>query len=169
MVRKKIEGDEQERRGRARRARAAGREPGGTQATTGSSKQRHHVSASARHDEKLDAVHRGKRQLGERPRPLQHTEHDTGAGEPVGSPAVPAPEVRHTEAGVALDAEQTRVYQAVADLLVHDEDTFLPRVAAAADRSQDRTRRILAALTRANVVRAVPDGADDLGTRYEIA
>lgn len=168
MVRKKVEGDERERRARARRARAAGQDAGAGQVSTGASKQRRHVSESAGHDEKLAAVHRGKRQLGERPRPLQHTEHDVAPGEPVGSSPVPAPPVRRTDTGVALDAEQIRVYQAVAELESRQQDAFLPRIAAQAARPEDETRRVLAALTRSNLVRAVPDATAGLGTRYEI-
>jgi hypothetical protein len=58
---KKMEGDETERRRRARQARKAGRQPAEEEVTLGGSKQRRHLPASASHEEKLQARHAGKR------------------------------------------------------------------------------------------------------------
>lgn len=62
MVRKKVEGDEDERRAAAREAERAGESPSARGDTTGASKQRRHVESrgAATHEEKLGAQHRGK-------------------------------------------------------------------------------------------------------------
>ncbi|MEU2791441.1 hypothetical protein [Streptomyces sp. NPDC007100] len=60
MVRKKVEGDENQRRAAAREARRAGEAPSARQATTGASKQRAHEPEKASHEEKLATQHRGK-------------------------------------------------------------------------------------------------------------
>ena len=64
MVRKKVEGDEAQRRKKAREARAAGSAPSARQASTGASKQRHSLPKHQphHHTERLKSVHRGKQQ-----------------------------------------------------------------------------------------------------------
>ncbi|MET9292016.1 hypothetical protein [Streptomyces sp. NPDC003077] len=64
MVRKKVEGNEEERRAAARAAREAGEPPSKRGATTGASKQRTHTGqrGSPTHEEKLRAQHRGKQE-----------------------------------------------------------------------------------------------------------
>ncbi|WP_395104244.1 hypothetical protein [Actinomadura sp. SCN-SB] len=77
MVRKKMEGDETQRRKRAREARAAGSSPSAEHVTTGASKQPHTRPQHERHHhaERLDSIHEGKQQdFGPNPKP--------GYGEP---------------------------------------------------------------------------------------
>ena len=65
MSGKKMEGDETERRRRARQARKAGHQPAEEEEVTlGGSKQRRHLPASASHAEKLQARQAGKRPSG---------------------------------------------------------------------------------------------------------
>lgn len=62
MVRKKVEGDEDQRRAAAHEAERAGDRPSARGETTGASKQRRHVAdrEMATHEEKLATQHRGK-------------------------------------------------------------------------------------------------------------
>ncbi|KAF4409112.1 MULTISPECIES: hypothetical protein [Streptomyces] len=62
MVRKRTEGDEDQKRAAAREARRAGERPSARNVTTGASKQRTHLSdrGQTTHEEKLAATHRGK-------------------------------------------------------------------------------------------------------------
>lgn len=62
MVRKKVEGDEQQRRAAAREAHREGQAPSAQEVTTGASKQRTHLPRSRPHEEKAAAVHEGKQQ-----------------------------------------------------------------------------------------------------------
>lgn len=61
MVRKKMEGDESQRRKRARRARRQKSTPSADQVTTGGSKQRRHLKDED-HVERVQSIHRGKQQ-----------------------------------------------------------------------------------------------------------
>jgi hypothetical protein len=54
------EGDNEQRRREASRARAAGKKPSEVGATLGASKQRGGASANASHDERLSKRHQGK-------------------------------------------------------------------------------------------------------------
>ncbi|WP_049568289.1 hypothetical protein [Streptomyces sp. SBT349] len=62
MVRKKMEGNEEQRRQAARDAERSGEWPSETGSTTGGSKQRTHVPdrSSLSHEEKVAPLHRGK-------------------------------------------------------------------------------------------------------------
>ncbi|GAA4089346.1 MULTISPECIES: hypothetical protein [Actinomadura] len=66
MVRKKMEGDETQRRKKAREARAAGSSPSAENVTTGASKQPHTRPGQEphRHADRLEDIHRGKQQDG---------------------------------------------------------------------------------------------------------
>ena len=83
MVRKKVEGDEEERRAEARKATGDGESPSARGVTTGASKQRRHMgpSGSPDHQQKLGAQHRGKQSW--RPGDLAEEELvDMAAAEP---------------------------------------------------------------------------------------
>jgi hypothetical protein len=60
MVRKKMEGNEEQRRKKARDAKRRGRLPSAERATEGASKQRRHLGGHASHEEKLKAIRQGK-------------------------------------------------------------------------------------------------------------
>jgi hypothetical protein len=64
MVKKKMEGDENQRRQAAREARSSGKSPSEGNATTGASKQRHSRPKSEphHHEERQASIHRGKQQ-----------------------------------------------------------------------------------------------------------
>ena len=69
MSGKKMEGDEQERRRKAREAKRHGHLPSADGATLGASKQRRHLPEDADHAEKLRAIHEGKQQSVHQPNP----------------------------------------------------------------------------------------------------
>ena len=72
MGRKKnMEGDNEERRNRARAARAEGKSPSEAGVTLGASKQRKEAKGDASHEERLDSRQTGKRGAGTsgKPRP----------------------------------------------------------------------------------------------------
>jgi hypothetical protein len=60
MVRKKTEGNEEQRRAAARQARAAGTSPSALKETTGASKQRTHLPRHDAHEEKSATAREGK-------------------------------------------------------------------------------------------------------------
>lgn len=68
-----MEGDEELRRKKARKARREGHAPSEESTTSGASKQRRHLRGGADHEEKLDTIRKGKQKvIGERtpkPRP----------------------------------------------------------------------------------------------------
>ena len=68
---RQIEGDADQRRKAAREARAQGKKPSETSATTGASKQRKKAPNDAGHQEKMELKHEGKRNQkpGEQARP----------------------------------------------------------------------------------------------------
>jgi hypothetical protein len=57
---RKTEGNEQQKRARARAARAAGKAPSEMDATTGAPQQRRHIGGKADHEQKLEARHRNQ-------------------------------------------------------------------------------------------------------------
>jgi hypothetical protein len=59
-VRRQVEGDNRERRQRARDARDDGRDPSAEGVTTGASKQRSHRQGGDSHDDKIASLARGK-------------------------------------------------------------------------------------------------------------
>jgi hypothetical protein len=61
-MRKQTEGNEQQRRRAARDARARGRSASEVAATTGASKQDHHVRRKQDHAAKLETLREGKQQ-----------------------------------------------------------------------------------------------------------
>jgi|GEM_PF-5286839 hypothetical protein len=62
MVRKKAEGDEEQRRTAAHEAERQGERPSERGATTGASKQRTHLPGGAGHEERVAATEQGKQQ-----------------------------------------------------------------------------------------------------------
>ena len=59
-----MEGNEEQRRQKAREAKRHGRSPSGEGGTMGASKQRRHLAADEDHDEKLRNIHRSKQSHG---------------------------------------------------------------------------------------------------------
>src|SRR5690349_3261845 len=69
MVRKKVEGNEDQRRAAARQARREGKAPSAQKETTGASKQRSHRPRHESHEEKVAAIHQGKQGWQKTPKP----------------------------------------------------------------------------------------------------
>lgn len=63
MAGKKMEGDEQQRRKKAREARERGNAPSEEGATTGGSKQRQHTGQREGHREKIEKIREGKQDV----------------------------------------------------------------------------------------------------------
>lgn len=63
MGSRQMEGDNRQRRAKAREARRRGRLPSDEAATTGASKQRRHLRRDEEHADKLSAVRRGKQEV----------------------------------------------------------------------------------------------------------
>lgn len=72
-MKKQMEGDNKARRKAARKAREAGDTPSEHGATSGASKQRHHMTGNEDHDDRLEAIQRGEaKEAGpDVPRPLR--------------------------------------------------------------------------------------------------
>ncbi len=163
MVRKKMEGDEEQRRAAAREAERAGERPSARSATTGASKQRAHLTASADHDEKTESVHRGK----------QRSAADIRA-EPERPPRPSAgPEERsYTGRGAQeYSPAHEQVFQAVAEAEQQHsgEGAHLDEVARIAGLTPVETRALLHDLitTHGLVSELQRVDSPDLGPRYE--
>jgi hypothetical protein len=63
MSGKQMEGDNRERRRKAKEARDEGRLPSEDAATTGSSKQREHLAEDVGHREKIETLRKGKQDV----------------------------------------------------------------------------------------------------------
>lgn len=63
MSGKQMEGDNRALRRKAREARRHGRLPSERKATTGASKQRHHLPRDEDHVEKIDTIREGKQEV----------------------------------------------------------------------------------------------------------
>lgn len=163
MVRKKTEGNEEQRRAAAREAREAGTTPSAEQVTTGASKQRHDVPGSASHEERSAARHRGKPEW--RAGDLAETEMG-------GSAPVSEPDIDYTGRDrPPYTQDHETVYRALATAMErHDGDAVhLDEVATTADLSSEHTRDLLHDLATVHHVVSVLEGTDDpdLGPRYE--
>jgi hypothetical protein len=63
MSGKQMEGDNKQRRKKAKEAREAGKRPSEEGATTGSSQQREHVGDEVDHREKIETIRKGKQDV----------------------------------------------------------------------------------------------------------
>ncbi|MCX2969696.1 hypothetical protein WDH52_10905 [Streptomyces sp. TRM70308] len=159
MVRKKVEGDEDQRRRAAQDAQRAGERPSERGATTGASKQRTHVPSrnALTHEEKTAPLHRGKQ------------------GDPTWEPTRPdagEPPVTFRGRGhPEYDAEHERVFAVVAEAeRAHGgRGPHLQDVARAADVEPERARALLHDLVSVHGLVSEVQGADapDQGPRYE--
>lgn len=80
MAGKQMEGDNRERRKKAKEARDEGKDPSAEHVTTGGSKQREHIGNEGGHAEKVDNIREGKhkviRENTPEPRPGYERERD---------------------------------------------------------------------------------------------
>lgn len=162
MVRKKVEGDEEQRRAAARDAERAGERPSSRSTTTGASKQRTHMGAhEATHEEKIAAQHRGKPRW--RAGDLAEEElRDTAAEEPArtyhgrGKPAYEQRHARVFESLAAAEEERGGRPVRVSDIARH------------ARLGEDETRVLLHDLVTAHqLVAEIQDPGDGLGPSFE--
>jgi hypothetical protein len=154
MVRKKVEGDESQRRAAAHEARKSGEAPSARQVTTGASKQRTHVPHrhSLSHEDRVATVHRGK----------QHEQSGTPARGTADERPLPTQD-QYTEA-------HEEIVRALAEAEVQHggEAVYLEEVARRAGRSEKETRALLHDLVTAHRLVTELQGTDapDLGPRY---
>ena len=164
MVRKKMEGDERQRRKAAHHARRAGDTPSAQQVTTGASKQRAHVrdGRSLSHEERTTPLHRGKQ---------RHQFPELTEAEP--RPPDPADvEPSFPEDGrPRYTAEHERVFRAVADAERRHggEGVYLEEVSRRASLPPERTRTLLHELVTDHrlVTELQRTDAPDQGPRFE--
>jgi len=162
MVRKKVEGDEEQRRAAARAAERAGERPSSRSTTTGASKQRTHLGVhEATHEEKLAAQHRGKPRwrAGET---AEEEAHNPAAEEPArsyrgrGRPPYGERHERVFQALVAAEEERPGRPVRVTD------------VAGRARLGERETRELLHDLVRSHgLVAELQDPGDGLGPAFE--
>lgn len=159
MVRKKTEGNEDQRRAAARQARREGTAPSALKETTGASKQRTHLPRHEPHEEKMAVKGEGKqdwqasRAATARPRGAGPEETFAGRGHRDYTEA-------HEQVFAALmDAQQARGGEAV----------YLDDVARASGLPREETRVVLHDLAAEHRLVTVLDGSDtpDLGPRFE--
>jgi hypothetical protein len=165
MVRKKVEGDEEQRRAAAREAREAGEAPSARQVTTGASKQRSHLPDrdSLTHEEKIGGLHRGKQQW--RAGDLAEAE--------VKDPAAQGPERTFTDRESSeYTAEHEKVLSALAAAQERNGGAavYLDEIARAAGLSPEDTRALLHDLMEVHRMVTELAGSDvpDMGPRFEI-
>ncbi|MDT0308985.1 hypothetical protein RM780_18750 [Streptomyces sp. DSM 44917] len=163
MVRKKMEGDEDQRRAAARQAQRAGELPAGRQVTTGGSKQRTHVPGNSAlgHEERIEPLHRGKQ---------REEAAEIAAERAIPPPPPPAHDFRG-RGRPGYDEEHARVFQALADAeRRHDgEGVYATEVARSAGLPAARTRELLHDLVSVHRLATELQRTDtpDQGPRYE--
>ncbi len=153
MVRKKTEGNEEQRRAAARQAREAGISPSALQETTGASKQRAHLPRKESHDEKQATVHQGKQGW-------------EGLGVATVPPAREAPRFPGDE---EYTPEHEQVFQALmeGETARDGEGAYLDEVARGAGLPEPRVRELMHDLTAVHrLVSEVQGDSPDLGPRY---
>lgn len=165
MVRKKMEGDENQRRAAANRADREGERPSARGETTGASKQPTHLTgqSSLTHEERLAETHRGKQ---DEPR----SEDVEG---PVRTPADLEPERTFAGRGKEYTDQHARVFEAVTEAQEErgGEAVVLDVVARGAGLPKEETRALLHDLATTHrlvteLQRPEP-GSPDMGTRFE--
>ncbi|RKN39535.1 hypothetical protein [Streptomyces hoynatensis] len=163
MVRKKVEGNEEQRRAAAREAEQAGELPSARRTTTGASKQRAHVT-------------RGSQGPEPPPYPGKQREQAVEAtAERAEQPEMPPPgpgRMYQDRGPTAYGPEHARVFEAigVAERRHGGEAVFASEIARTAELPVDRTIPILHDLVSEHRLVTELRGADtpDQGPRYEI-
>jgi hypothetical protein len=164
MVRKKVEGNEEQRRAAARAARAAGERPSARNVTTGASKQRTHLPDrnSLDHDERMEPLTRGKQRV-------EAAEQEAERAEP--PPPEPPGRSFTGRENPGYGREHQAVFQAVAQAeRRHDgEAVHAHEVARVAGLPHDRTKVLLHDLVSSQHLVTKLERTDDpdLGPRCE--
>jgi hypothetical protein len=160
MVRKKTEGNEEQRRAAARRVRSHGAAaPSAWKETTGASKQPGHLPRHEVHDRKVEAVHQGKQAW--QPTEARHAGAADTDWTPSSGPGVPD----YTE-------EHERVLNALAEAQdAHGgEGVYADDITRRAGLSRDLVGTLLHDLSAEHRLVTQLRGSDspDLGPRFEV-
>lgn len=167
---KQMEGDNRQRRERAKDARDEGEVPSAEGVTTGASGQRRHLGGNAEHDERLAGPGWGKQQperVAPDPRPgsVPNRENATGAPPPASAPARPQPDRPPGQ----LSEEEQRVFEAVVRRELDQGASLLADVAQDVGLSRPDTEAVLRRLVdHHDVVQQLPEDpdAEGFGPRY---
>jgi hypothetical protein len=159
VVRKKVEGNKDQRRAAARQARRKGEAPSAQKVTTGASKQRSHRPRHESHEEKVAAIHRGK--------PGWQEDSEAGTSRQA---ADYDQDKRFADHEDDTD-EHARVFGALTDAQqAHDgEAVYLDEVARCSGMPREMTRALLHDLAAVHRLVTILQGTDnpDLGPRFE--
>jgi hypothetical protein len=160
MVRRKVEGNEDQRRAAARQARREGEAPSAQQETTGASKQRSHRPRHESHEEKVAALRQGK----------QDWPRDTEAG--TTQQAADYEQGKRFADHEDYTDEHARVFSTLTDAQqAHDgEAVYLDEVARRSGLPTELTRELLHDLAAVHRLVTILPGTDnqDLGPRFEV-
>lgn len=158
MVRKKTEGNEEQRRAAARQARAAGTSPSALKETTGASKQRTHLPRHDVHEEKTATAHEGKQRWQAR-EPGAAGNADLGLNRTFDG----------EREDYTPDHEQVFLALTEAQAANEGEGVYLDEIARASGLSRERARSLLHDL--ATIHRLVTEvgttDTPDMGPRFE--
>lgn len=167
---KQMEGDNRQRRQRAKDARDEGRAPSAEGVTTGASVQERHLSNDADHEEKMAGPGWGKQQperVAPDPRPGSVANRGGGA-----SPAAPADAPARPEVSSPpgeLDEDEQQVFEAVVRREIHRGAALASELADDVGLSPPETEVVLRRLVdHHDVVQQLPGQTDgeDFGPRY---
>ena len=171
-MKKQMEGDNEQRRAKAKEARDEGRLPSEDGVTTGASNQRRTLPNRADYEERLAGSGWGKQQpdrVARQPRPGSRSPETAATGAPGDTDGFPprTGEITGVEAG-ELTSEDEKVFEAIARLEGERDAPTMADIAESAGLPIDETEPALQRLIgRHDVVREVP--ADDgLGNRYAV-
>jgi hypothetical protein len=169
-VGKQMEGDNRQRRERAKDAREQGSAPSAEGVTTGASVQQRHLAGNTDHEEKMAGPGWGKQQperVAPDPRPGS-VPNRAGATNP-SSPA-PAPAGQKPERGKGdLSQDEQRVFEALVRRELAQGASLVPELAGDVGLSEPETEAVLHGLVdHHDVVQQLPDEPDgeDFGPRY---
>lgn len=165
MSGKKVEGNEEQRRAAARRARRHGTDPSARKETTGASKQPGHVSRHEAHDAKVAAIHQGKQRWQAIEARLESPARGAAGENARGKdPMFGAGNPEYT-------SEHEKVFTAVVAAQEEHggEGVHLDEIARRSDLPRARVRELLHDLATAQRLVAEREGPDspDLGPRFE--
>lgn len=163
MVRKKVEGNEEQRRAAAREARREGETPSARKETTGASKQRSHLPRSEPHEKKVAAIHQGKQEW-QASREAEADVRDPAAREPAQS-FTGRESHDYTAAHEQVFSALTEVQQARGG-----EGVYLDDVSRASGLGREQTRVLLHDLAAVHhlVTELQQSDTPDLGPRFEV-
>lgn len=170
-MKKQMEGDNEQRRAKAKEARDEGRLPSEDGVTTGASNQRRTLPNRADYEERLTGSGWGKQQpdrVARQPRPGSRSPEAAATGAPGDTEGFPPrSEVQDVEPG-ALTPEDEQVFEAIARLEGERDAPTLGDIADAAglpvDEAEPAVQRLI---DRHDVVRELP-ATDEVGRRYAV-